>query len=57
MGQSYSAQRKLEQFIEVATSRASMWEPLLKPVETGEGLDSPSQAALDELLSDIFLGS
>ncbi len=56
-GQSYSAQQKLDQFIDEMLSRSAVWDPLLEQAKTGRTLDSDSQATLDILLSDLFVGS
>ncbi len=56
-GQSYSAQQKLDQFINDVLSKSAVWDTLLEPAKTGRTMDSNSQAALDALLSKVFVGS
>ncbi len=55
-GQSYSAQQKLNEFIDDVLSKSDVWDPLLEQVKTGQTLNPDSQATLDALLSEVFVG-
>lgn len=55
-GQSYSAQQKLDQFIDDVVSRSAVWDPMLELAKTGRPLNPDSQAILDAQLSDVFAG-
>ena len=56
-GQSYSAQQKLDRFIDDVLSKSVVWDPLLEPAKNGRSLDPDCQATLDDLLSATFVVS
>ena len=54
IGQSYSALRRVLQFIQAVPQDLSVWNPMLKTATTGKTLSPPAYDSLEVLLNEMF---